>query len=163
MTRPSRPSRHRRAFTLTEILSVLLLLGTVSLVMTRTFRSTMRIVYDAPVAENAIRSTSAMLAQLRADAWAASDIRSPASDRVTFRIGNATCEWRIGKPDGRFERVNDGAVTTWPALSEPADSSWFTNDGEVLILHTHPTGRREEAAISLPSAIRVINRRGDAK
>src|SRR6476620_6926776 len=71
-------SAMKRAFTIWEMLIVIMLLGAVGLMMPRIFTPTLRVVREAPAAGNAIITSHVMIEKLRRDVWGASDVRAAA-------------------------------------------------------------------------------------
>src|SRR4051812_32818876 len=64
--------RRRRGFTLIELLSTLVLLGAISILSVRLHTGSMRVIRDAPAAQNEIARREQMFSVLRADVWSAS-------------------------------------------------------------------------------------------
>jgi hypothetical protein len=109
----NRPSRRRgraagdrySAFTVLEMLLVLSLMMTISLLATRLFRSTLHLTRHAGEAAAIIARFDSALDVLRADVWSASAIDTP--DARSVRLAHpdgAVITWRYAAP-GRLVRV----------------------------------------------------------
>jgi len=86
----------KRAFTIWEMLIVIMLLGAVGLMMPRIFTPTMRVVREAPAAGNAIITSHVMIEKLRRDVWGASDVRASADGvSLTALSGGREIHWLI--------------------------------------------------------------------
>src|SRR4051794_20074687 len=90
MMRRQRSSR-ARAFTITEMLVILGLLGVAGLLSSRLFTASMRVIAAAPAAQDQQASFERMTGMLHQDVWGAqkiviTDNRSIELDRVTWRF-----------------------------------------------------------------------------
>jgi type II secretory pathway component PulJ len=142
--------RLRGGFTMTEMLGALIMLAVVSLFAARLFRSSMRVVADAPAAQNSMTASEAMLRQLRADCWNAAEVRAPANDRAEIRLGDGkSVRWQIA--DESVTRTSGEAVAGWPN-SAAAGKMHFGVEGQVLIVAS------DQTRIHLPSELAVLNR-----
>lgn len=86
----------RRAFSIWEMLVVIILLGAVGAILPRAFTGTMRVVREAPAASNAIVTNRAMLELLRRDVWGSSKTEA-AADGHALRVvlAKQQVEWTI--------------------------------------------------------------------
>src|SRR5947208_14525702 len=80
-----RINRSIRAFSLTEMLFILALLSIASLLATRLFAGSMRVIRTAPEAQNYFAAVDRLAATLRRDVWAAARIDRP--DERTLLLG----------------------------------------------------------------------------
>ncbi|CAN5466144.1 hypothetical protein BH09PLA1_BH09PLA1_16820 [soil metagenome] len=127
----------RRAFTLWEMLTVIILLGTIGLILTRLFVATFRVIDSAPKAQDKIVRASAMLHQMRQDIWEASSVRvegtnSLRADNVTWKIdhkllvrteGDERCDWPPIDAEFAFIASSAGVLLLNKQEQSPADDS----------------------------------------
>jgi hypothetical protein len=152
-----------------EFIVVIILMATVGLIIARLFSATMRVVGEAPAAQNAIARAESMLRQLRADAWGATAIASPSPHEAQIRWGDGrSVSWRIG--DDVVVRTSDREeAMRWPR--EPGDGELtFAAEraGNTLYLNVQrvrpsaPAGTNSPAfeRVALPSELYVLNRIG---
>ena len=84
---------NRRAFTLWEMLTVIILTGAVGLILSRLFVATYRVIDTAPKAQDEIVRIDAMLKQMRDDVWDS----SPARVDSVRQISTDKSVWSIHK------------------------------------------------------------------
>ena len=150
-----RNPRSPAAFTLTEILSVLIMLAVVGLVSARLFRATMRVIDDAPASQDAIATSEAMLRQLRADCWTAHAMTSATNDQAEIRTRDGKAiSWRVS--ESTITRTEGDQVATWPLGDLTHAGRWSFGvegvEGAVLVLQA------DQARITLSSEVTVLNR-----
>jgi prepilin-type N-terminal cleavage/methylation domain-containing protein len=102
----------RHAFTIIEMLAVLILLSALALVATKLFTATIRLTASSANARDTMISTEAALSVLRGDVWSARRIETPdartakltldddrivswtiSNDRLTRRLGDFERHW----------------------------------------------------------------------
>jgi prepilin-type N-terminal cleavage/methylation domain-containing protein len=120
----------RRAFTLTEMLSVLILLSALALVATRLFTTTSRLTVNSAKARDTMISTDTALAVLRGDVWSARKIETPDARTAKLTLGDdRVVLWTIA--DNRLARRQGDLERHWVT---PPNAS-FTSDELSLSLN----------------------------
>lgn len=130
----------RRGFTLFEMMVVLGLLGVVSVLGVRVFRSANRMQLDAAARQSAATSFDRAISQLRSDAWAASSFDCP--DEHTLRVTSnpgRTVEWQF---------VGDALTRTGSAGER--EQRWSRMGAEIRFRPRGPTVRVEAATAHQP-------------
>jgi prepilin-type N-terminal cleavage/methylation domain-containing protein len=151
-----RSSRHRcRAFTITELLIAIGILGIFAAVATQVFYATFRVGAASAKNQDAAGTFDSALSALRADAWVASEIAAP--DPATAKLAKIT--WTIkdsvltrdagGNPDAAGARPR-----TWPV---PAGTT-FVADGASLILRVPTTSGERGGDVRMASQSLVLSR-----
>ena len=123
-----------RAFTITELLLALGVLGLFAAAATQLFHATFRVNHSMAKQQDAANSFESALAVMRADAWVAADIATP--DEATAKLGTVT--WTVRDGVMARDAGDGGAVRTWPAPTPApgaeAPGFVFATEGGVLVL-----------------------------
>ena len=112
----------RRAFTLMEMLVVIVLLGVFGLVASRLTTASARSLRDTPRATDAANRLDATLRAIRRDAWSARrlDAAGDGAALSVVRPDGTTVEWRVtaggdfARSDDTAHYLSDEPPTTWP-------------------------------------------------
>ncbi len=95
------------------MLFVLAIMGVASLLATRLFTGSMRVIRTAPVAQDHFSAVDRLTASLRRDVWSASAIESPdAHSLLLTEPEHATVRWQF-EPSGVVRSVSD-VDQRWP-------------------------------------------------
>jgi len=96
----------KSAFTLIEMLFVIVLLGIAMPLQVRVFRTTMRVITDTPAFTNMQASIENMVASLRRDVWGATKIETPDPATIILTLSNGTtARWQLGA-DGVVRQID---------------------------------------------------------
>ena len=106
-------TRRRRAFMLIEMIGALILLTVFALIATRLFTWSMRVTQEAPLAQQQIHAFDSMLEALRADVWAAGQVR--VGDEQSVSVGDVS--WTVGD-DGAVVQTAGDESRAWPGVGE---------------------------------------------
>jgi type II secretory pathway pseudopilin PulG len=154
MTR--RSPRHRsRAFTITELLIAIGILGLFGAVATQVFYATFRVSSATAKNQDAAGTFDSAVTALRADAWVAGEIAAP--DPATAKLGKVT--WTIRDSmltrDAGGDRDRPGTQPhSWPI---PAGTT-FVADGASLILRVPATSGERGGDVRMVSQSLVLSR-----
>jgi prepilin-type N-terminal cleavage/methylation domain-containing protein len=106
----------RRAFTLTELLFTLALMGIAAVLSTRLFTGSIRVIHSAPQTQNHYAAIDRISASLRQDIWGASNIENPdAQTIVLIQPDRSQIKWTF---DGdSVKRIASDHEHRWPMLT----------------------------------------------
>jgi prepilin-type N-terminal cleavage/methylation domain-containing protein len=116
--------KRRRAFTIMEMLSAMILLSALALVATKLFTSTILLTTKFANARDTMVSTDAALAVLRGDAWSARKIETPDANTAKLTLDNdRVVLWTIsGDHLTRRQGDSERHWTTPPKASFTSDA-----------------------------------------
>ncbi len=117
-----------RGFALIEMLFCIFAMSMIVVVCGRLFHQIGRVFREVPEAMNAIQSDQQWLAQLRADAWAAAEIRVDENGGLTLRDGDTSVRW--SSSSGSLRREVAGRITGWPVV----ETITFGLDGDLCVI-----------------------------
>ena len=125
----------RRAFTITEMMAILILLGAFAVIATRLFTSTIKLGHNYGQAQDAATSAGFALTLLRADVATARDFKSP--DASTIQLTSADDKpttWTI--QSNKLVRAQANEKNQWPTPAGGA--SFAATDATVILKFTDP-------------------------
>jgi type II secretory pathway pseudopilin PulG len=104
---------NNRAFTLTELLVLLMLFGVASLLSARLFTSSMQVIASAPQSQTHFAAIDRIAAQLRRDVWGAVKIDVPDPHTLVLTQQDQTSvRWQLS--DEGITRVTSSGEQRWP-------------------------------------------------
>jgi prepilin-type N-terminal cleavage/methylation domain-containing protein len=120
--------RHRRAFTIAELLLAIGVLAIFAAAATQLFHLTFRVSHATAQRQDAVASFDSALTAMRDDAWVATEIA--ASDPATAKLGKVT--WSVKETKLTRDAGDGRPARMWPA---PKGLTFATdNDGVALLL-----------------------------
>ncbi len=155
--------RHRRGFTLFELLFAVSLLALLAVVVRPVLRWTVRSMSAPPA--TALRLDAAV-DDLRHDVWAATAVTAPSPHELSLvGPGARTVTWHVGPGDALRRSTGPSAVpaTTRPAAGDRAWAGLFpdatvTADGAAVRLTVAGDRGRPGRAVVLPSQVALLTR-----
>jgi prepilin-type N-terminal cleavage/methylation domain-containing protein len=146
--------RHRRAFTIPELLFALGILGVFALTATQLFYATMRVSRNSAEHMDAAASFDSAVAALRADAWSAGEIATP-NDNIA-KLGNIT--WTISGTTLMRDADNgvDGGAT--PRRWEVPPGGTFTAEPAAVVFHVPRTKSERGGDVRMVSQPLVLEK-----
>ena len=124
-----RPSQNNRAFTITELLVLLLLFGVASLLSARLFTSSMQVIASAPQSQTHFAAIDRIAAELRRDVWGANKIEIPDPHTLVLNQSDSTSvRWQL--TDEGITRASSSGDQRWPLNM----SLTFAQHGAVVVL-----------------------------
>ena len=109
-----RNRRTSRGFTLTEMLFVLMLMGVASVLATRLFTGSMRVIRTAPLSQDRLAAIDRATASLRQDVWAATRMDVPDAHTLVLTTPDQTqVRWSLA--NDAITRIAGGHQQHWPA------------------------------------------------
>lgn len=124
-----RRSRNNRAFTITELLVLLMLFGVASLLSARLFTSSMQVIASAPESQTHFAAVDRVAAQIRRDVWGA--VKVEISDPHTLMLNQSdstSVRWQL--TDEGITRVTSSGEQRWSLNM----SLTFAQRGAVVVL-----------------------------
>jgi type II secretory pathway component PulJ len=126
-----RSARNSRAFTLTELLVILMLFGVASLLSARLFTSSMQVIASAPRAQTHFAVVDRIAANLRRDVWGAVKVEiSDAHTLVLTEADETRVQWKVN--DEGITRISSSGEQCWPLSIQLT----FVRRGPVVSLQT---------------------------
>jgi type II secretory pathway pseudopilin PulG len=105
----------RRAFTITEMLFVLMLMGVAGLMSARLFTSSMRVISVAPAQQEQHAAIDRMSDLLRHDVWGATKIELPDAQTINLtQPGGDIIRWRHRDTEIVRSATNSQGEARWP-------------------------------------------------
>jgi prepilin-type N-terminal cleavage/methylation domain-containing protein len=125
----------RRAFTITEMMAVLILLSAFAVIATRLFTSTIKLGHNYGQAQDAATSAGFALTLLRGDVATAKDFKSPNASTVEITTpDDKAITWTI--QSNKLVRIQAKEQRQWPT---PAGGASFAiNESSVILKFTDP-------------------------
>lgn len=124
-----RRSQNNRAFTLTELLVLLMLFGVASLLSARLFTSSMQVITSAPQSQTHFAAIDRIAASLRRDVWGSVKIDVPDPRTLELKQPDETSvRWQLTE-DG-IARITSSSEQRWPVRMPLT----FARQGSALIV-----------------------------
>ena len=139
-----------RGFMLLEMIAALILLTAFALVASQLFTWSMRVVREAPPAEEQLLSFDSMVEALRADAWSAERVQ--VEDERTVRVGEV--RWAV-TDDGAVVRTARDESRVWPGVGTRVR---FVADDAGVVVRVLDRGGAEAGRILVVSELQLLRR-----
>jgi prepilin-type N-terminal cleavage/methylation domain-containing protein len=142
--------RHRRAFTIPELLMAIGILGIFAVAATQVFQATFRIGHATAQQQDAAASFDSAIGVLRADAWVATEIAAP--DPATAKVGKVT--WTINDTTLTRDAGDGSRPHSWPMPKGVT----FAADGGSLVLRVPAADGQRGGEVRMVSQTIMLSR-----
>lgn len=144
----------RRAFTLWEMLTVIILTGAIGLILSRLFVATHRVIDTAPKAHDEIVRIDAMLRQMRQDVWESREVRVESAQKIS----TDKAVWTIDKD--AIVRVEADDRQDWAHV----DAAFaFASSPAGVLLRNQKAGTDADDSILMASHAKLLSTNGGAR